>query len=115
MIHWQVARDQSLALDTVDNRILHISLPVDLNGTTRQALQPEDLAPAFTKKPAILITAEGGAGKTSWACQIARWGLDKKLTQHRLIPRLIEKDSGGRGFPVERTLRGRLWHLDGPK
>jgi formylglycine-generating enzyme required for sulfatase activity len=111
--HWQVARDQFLALDTVDNRILHIPLPVDLNGTTRPALQPEDLAPTFAKKPAILlITAEGGAGKTSWACQIAQWGLDKKLTQHRLIPLLIEKDLE-EGVSLLETLRGRLGTLTG--
>ena len=111
--HWQVARDQFLALDTVDNRTLHISLPVDLDGITREALRPKDLAPTFAKQPArLLLTAEGGAGKTSWACQIAQWGLDKKLTQHRLIPLLIEKDLE-EGVSLIETLRGRLGTLTG--
>ncbi|MFZ4641563.1 MAG: SUMF1/EgtB/PvdO family nonheme iron enzyme, partial [Nodosilinea sp.] len=93
--HWQVARDSFHALKTVDHRTIHISLPVQLGENTGSDLnlQPPDLASTFAKKPAILlITGEGGAGKTSWACQIAEWGLQKQLTNHRLIPLLLEAD-----------------------
>ncbi|MFN6565630.1 SUMF1/EgtB/PvdO family nonheme iron enzyme [Dendronalium sp. ChiSLP03b] len=40
----------------------------------------------------LLIQGEGGAGKTSLACQIARWGMQGKLANHRLLPVLIDRE-----------------------
>ena len=38
----------------------------------------------------ILIWEEGGAGKTSLAFRIARWGLSKKLGKHTVLPFLLD-------------------------
>ncbi|MHC5746725.1 MAG: NACHT domain-containing protein [Nostoc sp.] len=40
----------------------------------------------------VLIQGEGGAGKTSLACQIASWGMEGKLANHRILPVLIDRD-----------------------
>jgi formylglycine-generating enzyme required for sulfatase activity len=106
--HWQVAYDSFHHLKTVHDRTIHLLLPVRLGDRVLPDLQPQDLAPTFARKPAILvITAAGGAGKTSWACQVARWGLHKQLAHHRLIPLLLEADLGNNPSRVE-TLRGLL-------
>ncbi len=48
-----------------------------------------------------MIVGEGGVGKTSLACQIARWGMGldedntrkpKLLASHWMLPVLIEQD-----------------------
>lgn len=38
----------------------------------------------------ILIWEEGGAGKTSLAFRIARWGLNKELGEHTVLPFLLD-------------------------
>jgi hypothetical protein len=38
----------------------------------------------------ILIWEDGGAGKTSLAFQIARWGLNKELADHTVLPFLLD-------------------------
>ena len=48
--------------------------------------------------------------KTSWACQIAEWGLQKQLTNHRMIPVLLEADLEKNSSLVE-TLSGLLSSL----
>lgn len=106
--HWQVAYDSFQHLKTVQDRTIHLPLPVQLGDRVLPHLQPQDLAPTFARKPAILvITAAGGVGKTSWACQIARWGLHRQLANHRLIPLLFESDLGNNPSRAE-TLRGVL-------
>ncbi|AFZ24367.1 hypothetical protein Cylst_2129 [Cylindrospermum stagnale PCC 7417] len=40
----------------------------------------------------VLIQGEGGAGKTSLACQIANWGMEGKLSKHRMLPILIDRE-----------------------
>jgi hypothetical protein len=76
-----------LALPGVQDRSLHVDLPVELNGAGRQqkvVLRPAHLAPAMEGPGAhlILLSAEGGAGKTSLAFHLARWGLEGGLTNH---------------------------------
>ena len=108
--HWQTAQAEFLQLDTVKRKTIHIPLPVELDDTTVE-LGPDHLAPTFKKKPALLlITGEGGAGKTSLACQIARWGLERHLANHRLLPVLIETDLDD-GTTLLEAVRGQLTAL----
>jgi formylglycine-generating enzyme required for sulfatase activity len=108
--HWQTAQAEFLQLDTVKRKTIHIPLPVELDDTTVE-LGPDHLAPTFKKKPALLlITGEGGAGKTSLACQIARWGLERHLAKHRLLPVLIETDLDD-GTTLLEAVRGLLTAL----
>jgi formylglycine-generating enzyme required for sulfatase activity len=108
--HWQTAQAEFLQLDTVKRKTIHIPLPVELDDTTVE-LGPDQLAPTFKKKPALLlITGEGGAGKTSLACQIARWGLERHLAKHRLLPVLIETDLDD-GTTLLEAVRGQLTAL----
>ena len=108
--HWQTAQAEFLQLDTVKRKTIHIPLPVELDDTTVE-LGPDHLAPTFKKKPALLlITGEGGAGKTSLACQIARWGLERHLAKHRLLPVLIETDLD-EGTTLLEAVRGLLTAL----
>ena len=55
----------------------------------------------------LVITGEGGAGKTSLACQIAQWGLQNQLTPHRLLPVLIETELDEQKSLFE-AIRGQL-------
>ncbi len=109
--HWQTAQAEFLRLDTVKRKTIHIPLPVGLDDTTVSEISPDHLAPTFKKKPALLlITGEGGAGKTSLACQIAGWGLDRHLAKHRLLPVLIETDLDD-GTTLLEAVRGQLTAL----
>lgn len=91
--HWRVAQSEFLKLKTVDNRAIHIPLPVQLGKDKISDLTGSHLADTFQKKTAVLlICGEGGAGKTSLACQIAQWGLNQQLSAHRMIPVLIETE-----------------------
>jgi len=91
--HWQQVQAAFLKLDTVKDRHIHIPLPVRLDGTLLNQLSSSHLSPIFQHKTAVLlITGEGGAGKTSLTCQIAGMGLEKQLMTHRLLPVLIETE-----------------------
>ncbi|MGA1262695.1 MAG: hypothetical protein ACO331_02145 [Prochlorothrix sp.] len=81
---------------TVTARQIHIAMPVKLQGQMVPEFAPESLQKLFQKTNVrLLIHGEGGSGKTSLACQIARWGLEKQLAEYRLLPVLIETE-----FPV---------------
>jgi HEAT repeat protein len=88
-------------IPTVDKRKIHISsVPVNLNDKLVQSITAKDLQPTFERNPArLLIWGEGGAGKTSLACQIGKWAMaeDKAelLCKHRMLPVLIEEELGG--------------------
>ncbi|MBW4465810.1 MAG: SUMF1/EgtB/PvdO family nonheme iron enzyme [Pegethrix bostrychoides GSE-TBD4-15B] len=108
--HWQQVERAFLALDTVKDRQIHISLPVTLGQEKRfiNELSGDDLVATFQKNPAVLlIVGEGGAGKTSLACQIAQWGLQKQLASHRLLPVLVETELDDKKTLVE-AIRGQL-------
>jgi len=60
----------------------------------------------------MLIVGEGEVGKTSLACQIAQWGLNKQLKSHRLLPILIETELDDKKTLIE-AIRGQLNALIG--
>ncbi|MEM6251322.1 MAG: SUMF1/EgtB/PvdO family nonheme iron enzyme [Cyanobacteria bacterium P01_D01_bin.156] len=91
--HYSAAQTAFFQLDNVKARAIHIHLPIQLEQTKIPNLQGSDLKPTFQRKTAVLlICGEGGTGKTSLACQIARWGLAGKLATHRMIPVLVETE-----------------------
>lgn len=106
--HWQTAQKSFLDLPTVSQRAIHIPLPVYLNNQPIETLTGDSLRPTFSKNIAVLlITEEGGAGKTSLACQIALWGLDKHLCKHRLLPVLVETELDDKQTLFE-VIRGQI-------
>jgi HEAT repeat protein len=116
--HLTTARAEFQRKTTVSQRAVHIAVPVILDGQAIPHLTPEQLQPTFDKTLAcLLIWGEGGAGKTSLACQIARWAMVDRPTerlcpQHGMLPVLIEqalepKDKD-HPHPFIDTIRGEL-------
>ncbi|HET7239488.1 MAG TPA: hypothetical protein VFI76_10690, partial [Terrimicrobiaceae bacterium] len=96
--HRQTARERFLDKQTVRDRAIHISMPVILAGEACAEFKPALLrASAFGRLPVtLLIWGEGGSGKTSIACQIARWCLSDNEEdwpcRHAMLPVLIERE-----------------------
>ena len=100
---WVEARHQALerafcAIPSVQQRRVHVPLDVRVTPAGADApsepmlLQPEHLETVLADSSAhvLLISADGGAGKTSLAFRIARWFLEGKPTGVRRLPVLIE-------------------------
>ncbi|MBW4632895.1 MAG: HEAT repeat domain-containing protein [Iphinoe sp. HA4291-MV1] len=100
-------REQFPKKDTVSSRATYIPIPVVLDGNTVVQLAPENLRPTFEKKRSCLVIwGEGGVGKTSLACQIARWAMlpkgaaqganaetkEQRLCEHLMLPVLLEEE-----------------------
>ena len=99
---------------TVKEREIHIPIPVTLKDKTIPELSGQDLQSTSKKKRfCLLISGEGGAGKTSLACQIAKWGMadeaDKRLCEHRMLPVLIEQELESQD--LTKAIRGKLQDL----
>ena len=96
--HADVARENFRRKRTVDERSVHVPVPVELDGQIIPALRGSDLQRIFGTRGTgrLLIWGEGGTGKTSLACQIALWGFghapETRLTPHRMLPVLIERE-----------------------
>ncbi len=91
------ARAQFVQRETVAQRSCHLPIPVVVNGDTQPQLTPDNLRSTFSKqRNRLLIWGEGGAGKTSLACQIAQWGMaeaeSERLCEHVMLPVLLEED-----------------------
>lgn len=116
------ARDQFGKIATVQQREVHVEVPLELDRKVIPGLRPEDLkAPLARNNARLLIWGEGGAGKTSLACRIARWGTSDDAAMrpcaHRMLPVMIEQDLNlevGQGREVlTEVIRGQLKNLSG--
>jgi HEAT repeat protein len=113
------ARSRFERITTVKDRRVHVEAPVQLDGEKILAVTTHELKNTFKRKlSCILIWGEGGAGKTSLACQLGKWAMSEDeamlLCEHPMLPVIIEPDSI-LGFDSSHTLldvtRGQLRHL----
>jgi HEAT repeat protein/cation transport regulator ChaB len=108
---------------TVRDRRIRVQVPVLLNDELVPNLTPEHLRQVFeTPRGCVLIHGEGGAGKTSLACEIALWGMADEVSRrlvpgHLILPVLLEHDfeyASPSGGPVLLdAIRGELTNLLG--
>lgn len=87
---------------------------------TNSTLKGKDLQPTFAqKRGCLLIWEEGGAGKTSLACQIGKWAMsdnpEERICNHRMLPVLIESELNMKVAegkqPFIEAIRGQLQDL----
>ena len=95
--HVASVRERFAKRDTVKDRQTHIEMPVVIDGAATAQFGPVSLRPTFGQRlGCLLIWGEGGAGKTSLACQIANWAMaeerEKRLCRHLMVPVLIEHE-----------------------
>ena len=115
--HIELVREEFQQKDTVRDRNVYIPVPVVLDGETIPQLKAQDLRSKFNKKRCcLLIWGEGGAGKTSLACQIAKWAFaedeGERLCAHQMLPLLIEEEldceAAGDKSPFLAAIQGQL-------
>lgn len=105
-----VAREQFHHKQTVQQRDIHISLPVTLDKRNLAELKPENLRATFARNLcSLVIWGEGGSGKTSLACLLAKWAMsplpsERLATDHLMLPILIEQDLEPQGKSGEQAL-----------
>jgi formylglycine-generating enzyme required for sulfatase activity len=105
-------RFQSLA--TVEQRRHHLDLPVMVGSTLVPVLNQARLRELGGVGGLVLISGEGGVGKTSLALRIASWALAGELTGRPAVPVLVEADLQGEESLLSRvgsTLAGLTEHL----
>lgn len=80
--------------ETVNERKLYIPVKVSLKGDKDTNCTPGSFREVFGNNQVhLLIHGDGGSGKTSLACQFARWGLDGRLfADHRAVPVFLEQN-----------------------
>jgi HEAT repeat protein len=91
------ARSQFNSRETVIQRDCYIPIPTVIDGRSIAELTAADLQPIFSnQRNRVIIHGEGGAGKTTLGCQIARWGMAElpadRLCKHRMLPILLETE-----------------------
>jgi HEAT repeat protein len=123
--HLKSVREEFQEKDTVRDRKVYIPIPVVLKdgeteeGKTLPQLTGKELRSTFKKqRNCLLIWGEGGAGKTSLACQIAKWAIledeTERLCDHYMLPVLIEEEldfEAAGQQPFMAAIRGQLQDL----
>ncbi|MDY7003104.1 MAG: sister chromatid cohesion protein PDS5 [Cyanobacteriota bacterium] len=119
--HLATFQQKFLENETVEERKDYVSLPVELNSQEIDELTAETLSEPFNreKRVRLLIWGEGGSGKTTIACQIAKWAMKKQdrskaLAKHLMLPVLIEKeiDNAGDGIkPIMEAMMAEIQEL----
>lgn len=96
--HIESVREAFQNRPTVRDRSVHVPVPVVFDGKSIADIAVEHLRSTFSSgRGVLLISGEGGAGKTSLACQMAKWAMSKDSTirlfkDHLMLPVLIEYD-----------------------
>ncbi len=118
-IRLKTARDNLQRRDIVAVTASHVPLPVTLDGKDVE-FTPAQFASVFAQdRVPVLIHGQGGAGKTSLACQLCRWALAadprERLARHVMLPIILEGEldlpvAGGRHAFME-SIRGQLQNL----
>jgi hypothetical protein len=105
--------------NTVRDRQIYIRIPVMFEDQILSELTAKDLRQVWTNRACLLIWGEGGAGKTSLACQTANWAMaentEERLCNHLMLPILIEQEldpalASGKS-PFLEAIRGQLQDL----
>lgn len=116
----EVAQEAFDHKSTVSDRKVYIPIPVVVDGNTVAELSSQNLHSTFWDgRQCLLIWGEGGIGKTSLACQLAKWAMvddrGHRLARHRMLPVLIEQEldfklPDGKD-PFREAIRGQLQAL----
>lgn len=93
----KAAREEFGQKDAVSDRSIHIPVPITIDGKPDTQLTASDLQTKFNQQQCnLVIWGEGGSGKTSIACQMAKWAMAEnqadRLCDHLMLPILIEED-----------------------
>ncbi|RCJ40966.1 hypothetical protein A6770_36805 [Nostoc minutum NIES-26] len=96
-VHIDSAKEGFSKKKMVSERSIYVPIPVILDNNAIANFTGKDLLPIFEKqRSTLLIFGEGGAGKTSLACQLAKWAMfdesTERISKHRMIPVLIEQE-----------------------
>jgi HEAT repeat protein len=97
--HVATARRAFSRRQTVEARQVYAPAPVALGEDVLHDVTVTRFRPLFTKNVAcLLIHGEGGSGKTSIACLLARWAMEEDegrrlRREHLMLPVLIEQDA----------------------
>lgn len=95
--HIKIVREQVFRKHTVKDREVYVPVTLTLDDENITTLLANRLRTVFSKNLAnLLISGEGGSGKTSLACFLAKWAMSEErenwLRPHLMIPVLIEPD-----------------------
>jgi photosystem II stability/assembly factor-like uncharacterized protein len=113
------ARSGFARIKSVEQRQVYIDLPVRVGkpeeGQRLSEPKPEDFRPLLALPCAVLpIIGEGGAGKSTLACQLARWAIAEepaqRLASQRMIPIFLEQET----LDLVAAVTGQLTAMVGP-
>jgi HEAT repeat protein len=96
--HLDTARKRFFEKPTIQERETHIPVPVVLNKKSVPSLSAAELRPAFSENICyFLIFGEGGSGKTSLACRLAKWAMSSRADErfhkdYPILPVFIEPE-----------------------